>query len=394
MADVFTQTLISATHSLNVETVRLTGEQITPKCPTPWAVDKTRLHGGRSEGVDLITIDNGRLVMRIAATRGMNIVDVRCGDVRLGWDSPVDEIVHPMFIQPHNRGGLGWLEGFNEYLARCGMEWFGPPGQETHHHAKAEPPVGPITLHGKVANIPASEVEILVEQKPPYRITLRGIVKERQLFGPKLDLTTDITLEPGSTTFHVNDTIRNAGAQTQEFALLYHLNHGRPLLEKNAKLVAPVAKVAPANERATEEGGVKKFDTFDGPRTGYAEQVYLLDLHADRRGRTMAMLHNAAKNRGVSLEWHKPHLPCFTVWKNTAAEADGYVAGLEPATGYPLPRDVERKAGRLPKLRARQTYETGITFTVLDSPAAVKQATERVRKIQGTRSTHVETQPA
>lgn len=394
MADVFRQTIISSTLNLNVQTLRIAREHVTPACPAAWSLSKVRLHGGRSEGVDLITIDNGALVMRIVATRGMGILDVRRADVRLGWDSPVDELVHPMFIQPHNRGGIGWLEGFNEYLVRCGLEWFGPPGDETHHHARAEAPAGPLTLHGKIANTPASEVELIVEQRPPYCITLRGVVKERQLFGPKLDLTTEIVLKPGEAAFTVNDSIRNAGAQTEECSLLYHLNHGSPLLEKGAKLVAPVARVTPKDDRATQEGGAEACHTFAGPRKGCAEQVYLMELHADRRDRTMAMLHNAAKSRAVTIAWDKSQLPCFTLWKNTAAELDGYVAGLEPATGYPLPRNVERKAGRIPKLRPGRTYDTSLTFTIHDTPAAVKQAAEQIRKIQRNRKTHVDPDPA
>ncbi|MEX0741228.1 MAG: DUF4432 family protein, partial [Phycisphaeraceae bacterium] len=267
-------------------------------------------------------------------------------------------------------------------------------GDETRHHAKAEAPAGPLTLHGKVANIPASEVELIVEPTAPYRITLQGLVKERQLFGPKLDLSTQITLEPGKASFTVTDSIHNAGAQTEEFALLYHLNHGRPLLEKNAKFVGPVANVVAANDRALEEDGLASYDTFDAPRKGYAEQCYLLDLHADRRGKTMVMLHNAAKDQAVTLSWEKSQLPCFTIWKNTAAEADGYVTGLEPATGYPLPRQMERSAKRIPKLRAGQSYETAIDFAIHDNPAAVKQAAERIAKIQGNRKTHHETEPA
>ena len=38
-------------------------------------------------------------------------------------------------------------------------------------------------------------------------------------------------------------------------------------------------------------------------------------------------------------------LPCFTLWKNTAAEADGYVTGLEPGTNFPNLRSFERFVG-------------------------------------------------
>ncbi len=38
----------------------------------------------------------------------------------MGWDSPVKDVINPSFIELNGRGGLGWLEGFNELVARCG----------------------------------------------------------------------------------------------------------------------------------------------------------------------------------------------------------------------------------------------------------------------------------
>ena len=59
------------------------------------------------------------------------------------------------------------------------------------------------------------------------------------------------------------------------------------------------------------------------------------------------LLHNAAADRGLCLEFSLEQLPCFTLWKNTQAEADGYVAGIEPSTDYPNPREFEREQGRV-----------------------------------------------
>ena len=61
----------------------------------PWSVRRQRLHGGKQDGVDLIAIDNGRLTITLVPTRGMGILRVVSGDLRLGWDSPVREVVHP-----------------------------------------------------------------------------------------------------------------------------------------------------------------------------------------------------------------------------------------------------------------------------------------------------------
>src|SRR2546425_4718770 len=39
---------------------------------------------------------------------------------------------HPKLINLQARGGLGWLDGFNEWLCRCGLENNGQPRSEEH----------------------------------------------------------------------------------------------------------------------------------------------------------------------------------------------------------------------------------------------------------------------
>ena len=101
--------------------------------------------------------------------------------------------MHPSLINLNNRGGLGWLEGFNEWLCRCGMEWNGQPGTDRVINNMGEETTMELTLHGRIANLPAQEVLLIAERDPPYRLTLRGIVHERMFNGPKLELTTELS---------------------------------------------------------------------------------------------------------------------------------------------------------------------------------------------------------
>src|SRR6185503_2721388 len=125
-------------------------------------VRKQTLHGGKQEGVETITVNNGKLQFTVIPTRGMSIAEVFMEDVRLGWHSPVKEIVHPKFINLQERGGLGWLEGFNEWMVRCGLEFAGHPGKDEFINNVGDKAEMDLTLHGKIGNIPASEVEIYV----------------------------------------------------------------------------------------------------------------------------------------------------------------------------------------------------------------------------------------
>ena len=370
--EFFRKMLTSVAANLRVGDWRLSARDLKLPKTFSWSVRQRTLHGGKQEGVEVIEVDNGALRFTVIPTRGMGVLCVELGTVRLGWDSPVKEVVHPQFVNLASRGGLGWLEGFNEFIVRCGLESCGAPGPDTFHTATGGEATMALTLHGKIANTPASEVEVLIEQAPPHRIRIRGRVDERSLFGPQFELWTEISTEPGSNEFRVEDQIRNAGACAQEFQLLYHVNYGAPLLEAGARFHAAVKRVTPANDYSAKH--VRQFDTYAAPKAGFAEQVYFLEPLADAAGRTQVLLHNAAADRGVSLTFAVAQLPCFTLWKNTGAIADGYVSGLEPGTGFPNPRRIERQAGRVPQLAPGETRSFALDFAIQGNPTQVAAA--------------------
>lgn len=357
----------------------------------PWSVRKYPLRGGRQEGVDVIVVDNGKLQIAVCPTRGMGLLWATLGDLRLGWDSPVKETVHPAYINLQGRGGLGWLEGFNEFVARCGLEWSGHPGTDEFINNVGDKAKMDLTLHGKIENIPASEVEVVVQREAPYRIAVRGRVDERSFYGPKLELWTELSTEPGSNAFRISDTLTNRGADNQEFQVLYHVNFGKPLLGEGAQMVAAIDHITPFNARAAE--GLNTHDRYDAPKLGFIEQVYKIKPAADPSGRTMAMLKNAAGDRAASLEFNVHELPYLTQWKNTNAEAEGYVTGIEPGTSFPHNRRIERAKGRVPKLAAGASRTFTVDFAVLVGPEQVNEGTKRVAAIQGERKPQVDAQP-
>jgi Domain of unknown function (DUF4432) len=357
----------------------------------PWSVRRQRLHGGKQDGVDLIVIDNGRMTMTVVPTRGMGLLRVVMGDLRLGWDSPVREVVHPKYVNLEARGGLGWLEGFNEWLARCGLEWAGHPGPDRFVNNVGEQAEMNLTLHGKVANIPASEVEVIVEREPRPRIRVRGRVDERAFYGPKLELWTEVWTEPGSSTFRIEDALTNRSAFESEFQLLYHVNYGPPLLGAGARFSAAVQRVTPFNAHAAKD--VATYAEYSGPVRGFIEQVYNLRPLADREGRAVLMLSNAARDRAVSMNFAVAELPYVTLWKNLTALEEGYVTGLEPGTGFPYPRRIEREAGRVPKLKPGETRRFALDVGLHTTTTAVTAVEDQIKRIQNGRSPQIDRAP-
>src|SRR5262245_49430592 len=116
-----------------------------------WAIRQGWFGGGLSDGVELIELCSGPLSVWILPTRGMGIWRAEYEGIPVGWTSPVRQPVHPFFVNLHSRNGLGWLDGFNELICRCGLSFNGPPGND---EGAASPIESAITLHGRIANIP------------------------------------------------------------------------------------------------------------------------------------------------------------------------------------------------------------------------------------------------
>jgi hypothetical protein len=210
-------------------------------------------------------------------------------------------------------------------------------------------------------------------------------------YGPQLELQTEISTEPGSTAFRISDTITNRGGAPQEFEILYHGNYGSPLLEAGAKFVAPVSKVIPFNDHAA--ASIQSYDTFSGPTQGFAEQVYCMTPLADKTGKTETLLHNKAGDRGVSMQFSPSELPYLTLWKNTAAEGEGYVTGIEPGTNFPNNRRIERKLGRVPKLAPSASHSATLDFTLLTDASEIDAAKKRIATIQSQAKPTLESRP-
>jgi len=386
---LFHQVLTSARAGIFSDAWRLDQRSVPLATTADWSITKTTLRGGRQQGTELIEVQNGRLRFTVIATRGMSVLSVESGDVRLGWDSPVKEVVHPQFIHLESRGGLGWLEGFNEWLVRCGLEWMGHPGRDRFCNATGDEVEMDLTLHGRIGNIPASEVEVVIEAGPPPRIQIRGLVEERMFHGPKLSLCATISTELDSNTLRIEDTVINQGADEQEFQMLYHANFGPPLLQAGARFLGALKRVQPFNAHAARN--LDHYASYAGPQPGFREEAYCLEPLPGPAGVTELLLQNALGDRGVSLAFPVTQLPCVTLWKNL--EADGYVTGLEPGTGYPYTRRLEREAGRVPKLAPQSSRQFRIEVAIHADRTSVTSAAQRIQTLQGASAPVLESRP-
>lgn len=272
---------------------------------SPFSIEQKVLHGGKQEGSKVLTITSKEgLTIALSPTRGMGLLYVEGFGVRMGWDSPVKEVVNPAYINLESRNGLGWLEGFNEMMVRCGYEWTG-------HAVTAGGQI--YTLHGKAANTPASRVEVEVSDIAPYEIRVRGLLKESSFNLVDLQTMTELRYVPGSNSFSLHDVLTNHGDYPHDYQIIYHSNFGKPILEEGARFLAPVESINPFNDYA--KGGVKEWQTYLGPTKGYDQMVYNIKPLSDNNHQSLAAVVNKTGDKGAAIQYDTRQLPVLTLWK-------------------------------------------------------------------------------
>jgi len=174
-------------------------------------VTKYTLHGGKQEDVDAILVENGVLHFnrhphpRHERPAGRQ----RRRAAWLGFTGEGGRQPAPhQSLQPRRPR---WLEGFSEWMVRCGLESNGHPGTDKFINNVGDEATMELTLHGKIGNIPASEVEVVVDREPPLPHSHPRRVTSACLYGPKLEIWTEISTvpAPASCAFRHGDESRD-----------------------------------------------------------------------------------------------------------------------------------------------------------------------------------------
>jgi hypothetical protein len=347
-----------------------------------WSVQVRTLAGGLRDGVQVVDVTTGALRVVVVPTRGMALWKAWWNGVAIGWPAAVKGPVHPRFVPLADASGLGWLDGFDELLCRCGLQSNGAP--EWDERGRLLWP-----LHGRIGNLPAHALAVTVDGDSG-EVAIRGEVDEARLFGQKMRLVSTTVVRPDAPLVRIRDEVVNRSAERGELELLYHVNFGAPVVVPGTRLVVPASVVVPRDERAAAR--VHEWDRQGPGEPRRKEEVHYLELHADAQSRTRALLAAPDDACGASLAWDVRQLPCFTQWKNPQAAADGYVTGLEPGTNYPNRRSFEKLRRRVVVLDPGATHVVDLELEFHPDRAAVARAEADVARIAGGRTARVSTQ--
>ena len=250
--------------------------------------------GGVSDRVEVIEVDTGSIRALILPTRGMGIWKLEKDGINFCWESPICGPVHPTLVPVFDPSGIGWLEGFDELVVRCGLESNGAP--EHDENGKLIYP-----LHGRIGNLPAQSLSIEYDEASG-RLDVIGEVIESRLFIKRLRLRSRIRFQAGQAEISLLDDVTNELSQPTGIQLLYHINVGNPVLEAGSILEAPISVLAPKDELAAME--IEKWNQFDGPQDNYAERVYFAELRSDESSSTTALLRSPNQDRGFASSWN------------------------------------------------------------------------------------------
>lgn len=328
-------------------------------------VTRLQLTDGTSQGVDLWVVDTGRVRAAICPTRGMSLWKAHIDGDALGWKSPVVGPVHPSLVPVTEPSGIGWLDGFDELLVRCGLRSFGAPDFGPSGELQ-------FPLHGRIANLPARNVQIEVDAEQSL-LHVTGEVHETRFLQYNLLLSVRYTFAIDQPKITIHDAVTNAGAGAATMQLLYHINLGAPFLQSGSKLYLNTDRIVARNAHAAKD--LANWQTYSAPSSSYIEQVYFSASRAAGGGWTKCLLAVPDSSSGVALHYHTDTLPYFSQWKNTVADQDGYVTGLEPGTGFPNSRSFEDAHGRLVELQGGESREFKLAIERIgtsDQIAAVK----------------------
>ncbi len=312
---------------------------------------------GMSRGVRGIDIRNAEGInITILPDRGMDISHLSYKSIPFNWKSPTKE-TSPIYFEGR---GTEWLRTFyGGFLTTCGLTTTGAPSVD-----KGED----LPLHGRIANIAAENVSVDGKwQAGNYAVLAKGKVREAKVFGDKLLLERKIYAWMDEPRIVLEDSVENIGHQTSPFMILYHINIGYPILNKNSELLEGTAKIIPHDKEA--EKGLEDFNKFSNPIKGFKEQCYFHDIEADRTGYSNLAFVNKkfldGQGIGIWLRFKKDSLPYLTQWKQMGMGE--YVCGIEPCNNLGKGRKKEREEGRLRILEPGEKINLRLEFKILRS---------------------------
>ncbi len=329
-------------------------------------IETAVLDNGLGRGTRIAWINTGTgLRYKVVVDRAMDIADAFYNQHSLAWLSHAG-VTPP---QPFSDKGLGWLRTFGGGLVTtCGLSHIGGPEKDEN---------GERGLHGLISNTPAEIISIL--QPDPVAgkmdMSLTGIIRQTQVFGPSLELKRTISGTLGQAKIGIHDEVVNRGNAETPHMMLYHLNFGWPLVDEGTDILWQgewQSRGGEMDNKIFKEGN--NFRRCPAPleeHSGGGEAAAFINVTPDREGQWICGLHNPAIGLAVACRFQKKQLPWLTNWQHWGKGE--YVTGLEPGTNPPIGQAKAREQDQLIRLAPAESRSYDLVMEVLDDEARIHE---------------------
>ena len=339
---------------------------------------------GRERALRMLRFHTGSgLSFDIMVDRAMDLGGMTFRGIPIGWHSPTG-FRSPWLHEVDAEDGLGWLRSFSGMMNSCGLDHIMGATEDTSEHY-CYPDRARVfhTLHGRISYQPA-RLTGYGERWDDDRCYLyaEGEIRQAAMYGENLILERRIEVEVGTDTVTFNDRVRNLGFYSTPHALLYHINLGWPVIDKETRLVAPIQSTPfrVHDPQATDIGPIEQAD----PQSRFFQQVYEHQVVAEDDGTARAALINdgfqtPAGEIGVALEiaYDGRAMPALFQWQNL--QEGNYVVAIEPATVHGGSRSDWKERGELQILNHGDQRDYRLAITPHAGAAAISALQARLR---------------
>ena len=323
---------------------------------------------GRSEYMNAWEVKSGDLAFHVMADKSLDISDLSYKGMNMtflakpGLEGRNQFDTNGREAQRSIMGGLFFTCGLENICAPCSVDGKDYP------------------MHGRMRTTPAEHTGAdACFDGDDYVISVRGEMREAELFGENMVLRRTIETRLGSNSIQVTDEIENQAFRPEPLMLLYHCNMGYPFLDETCELVLPTTGVTGREELSRRHED--RWNLMDEPKPNEQEYVFIHDMAQEKDGNTMAMVVSHSRQLALCLEFNKRNLPYFMEWKS-AASGD-YVLGLEPSNSSVYGKIYHIEQQRVHYLQPFEKEVNRLTFTVLEGAEEIERCRERILKIRG-----------
>jgi Domain of unknown function (DUF4432) len=329
-------------------------------------IETSVIDNGNGRGIRIAWVNTGTgLRYKVVLDRAMDIADAFYNHHSLTWLSCLG-ITKP---EPFSDSGLDWLRTFGGGLmVTCGLTHVGGPERDEY---------GERGLHGLISNIPA-EIESIIQPDPvagKMEMSITGIIKQTQIFGPSLQLRRTISGTIGQASICIHDEVTNRGNVEVPHMILYHCNFGWPLIDEGTDILCKGEWQSPGgrmnNKTSSEGNNFRKCPPPLDEHGGSGEAVAYIDVMPGSSGHCTCGLYNSRIDLALALRFDKKQLPWLTNWQHWAKNE--YVTGLEPGTNPPIGQAKARQDQQLIFLQPGEMRAYDLEFEVMEDKIKINE---------------------